>query len=77
MEKPYDKVFEPSEEFLPINPPESDRKLNVTGLEPSTKYEFRVAGIARLEEDIPGPYATLVISTPVETGTIFIISLTY
>ncbi|XP_022092290.1 receptor-type tyrosine-protein phosphatase T-like [Acanthaster planci] len=68
LEKPYDKMFQPSAAFLPVNNSESGRQRNMTGLEPSTEYEFRVAGIARLDTDIPGPYATIRTFTAAETN---------
>ncbi|XP_038056405.1 receptor-type tyrosine-protein phosphatase T-like [Patiria miniata] len=67
LEKPYNKTFQPSASFTPVDISESAMLHTVTGLEPSTKYEFRLAGVARLDVDTPGPYGVLDINTAVET----------
>ena len=68
IDKPYDKTFDPSldeykEQMV------SDLQRNVTGLEPSTQYEFQITGLVMVGgNETPGQYADIQVFTATETG---------
>ncbi|XP_071799509.1 receptor-type tyrosine-protein phosphatase T-like [Asterias amurensis] len=64
LEKPYDTNFSPNGSFQSVDIEPSDMHSNISGLEPSTKYDFRLQGFnsAGVGED-----ATLEAFTEVQT----------
>ncbi len=65
LEKPYDTNFSPSSSFETVDLEPSDMHHNISGLEPSTKYVFRLKGFNRFGV---GKKAILEAFTAVETG---------
>ena len=65
LAKPYDANFSPTNSFetVDIEPPDMHR--NISGLEPSTKYDFRLKGFNSAGA---GNRTTLEAFTEVETG---------
>ena len=65
LEKPYDTNFSPNSSFQSVDIEPSDMHSNISGLEPSTKYDFRLKGFNSAGV---GDRATLEAFTEVETG---------
>ena len=65
MEKPYDTSFSLNSSFESVDIDSSDMHRFISGLEPSTKYDFRLKGFNSAGV---GEKATLETFTAVETG---------
>ena len=65
LKKPYDTSFSPNSSFQSVDIEPSDMHSNISGLEPSTKYDFRLKGFTSVGA---GEKATLETFTEVETG---------
>ena len=65
LEKPYDTNFSPNSSFQSVDIEPSDMHSNISGLEPSTKYDFRLQGFNSAGV---GDKATLEAFTEVQTG---------
>ena len=66
LAKPYNTTFAPSEKYAQIET--LDFLVLIDGLEPSTKYEFKIAGLAELDSITPGPTSTIEVFTSFDTG---------
>ncbi|XP_071800429.1 receptor-type tyrosine-protein phosphatase T-like isoform X2 [Asterias amurensis] len=64
LEKPYDTNFSPNSSFQSVDIDSPDMHINISGLEPSTKYDFRLKGFNSVGV---GEDATLEAFTAVET----------
>ena len=65
LEKPYDTNFSPNSSFQSVDIEPSDMHSNISGLKPSTKYDFRLKGINSAGV---GEGATQEAFTEVQTG---------